>query len=309
MPGSTAWRRTGTEPSAMPRLKPETCKISLSTARSHKTRKYTARGKMTSFLVLQPVVHTLSTRHCMRSATNRICCTSVRAPRLTKGLRTLSGTKPCSKPCPTRWYHSLHGHASNRLVTARSATDKSALGLSVGSAGSLIQATLHSSPSDRRGPQDAAPFVSTDNKTNEHHSPLSQKSSAFCATRCTAGVPRSILRSMVGTRGFPQSFFWSQSSQEELQTYGLYRTVQPSRHRLQFSWTWCRAARQKIYHTTGRNFSMTMQTSGASYVFILPVYTALHPKVHDCWQWQPQTSICHPHSCFNEPTLRTLQLV
>jgi hypothetical protein len=75
-------------------------------------------------------------------------------------------------------FHCTHRHASNRLVTARSATDKSALGLSVGSAGSLIQATLPSSLPPRRGPQDAAPFVSTDNRTNEHHSALSHDSSS-----------------------------------------------------------------------------------------------------------------------------------
>ena len=83
-------------------------------------------------------------------------------------------------------FHCTHRHASNRLVTARSATDKSALGLSVGSAGSLIQATLPSSLPTRRGPQDAAPFVSTDNRTNEHHSALSHDSSSSTFSAYTA---------------------------------------------------------------------------------------------------------------------------
>ena len=83
-------------------------------------------------------------------------------------------------------FHCTHRHASNRLVTARSATDKSALGLSVGSAGSLIQATLPSSLPSRRGPQDAAPFVSTDNRTNEHHSALSHDSSSSSSSTFSA---------------------------------------------------------------------------------------------------------------------------
>ena len=91
-------------------------------------------------------------------------------------------------------FHCTHRHASNRLVTARSATDKSALGLSVGSAGSLIQATLPSSVPTRRGPQDAAPFVSTDNRTNEHHSALSHHSSstfsAYTAQQCSPAYRR-----------------------------------------------------------------------------------------------------------------------
>ena len=213
-----------------------------------------------------------------------------------------NGTSSRSRGCPTGSFNSRHSHAANRLVTARSATDKSALGLSVGSAGSLIQATLHPSPSPPTGGA---------HKTRRHLFPLTTKQmniAVLCHTRALHGA-------LVESRVRFPALSWTLVV---FLNRFLEAQVVTTKHRLTDCaklqaitavtavFLWGSAARRKVHQTTGRHFTMTKQTPGYSCMFILPGCTALRPKTHDSSHWEPQTSVCLLTAERNQPAATKL---